>query len=299
MVSLPRVPFVTQAYNTEKSKSCQSLCSVKMKSSSESPFGKRLREIFKGANNTEIASILDTSKSNVTEYIQGRIPPSDTLLRISEITKCDLHWLMTGEIRKETAKPQKEDEHFVPVYFEEGVERLIGTLAREEKTDISEMVRDLAIEGLALRGRIKTRSYDRLSYINLGEREQKFITVRLLGEIAAGKPIRAFEQFENVQVPEEFIKKGRETYALRVRGDSMVDEGIFDGDLLICVEAKDPFPGETVVALIDGEEATVKRFYQRGNQVRLEPANPDYEPLVLKADRVQIQGVVTGIYRKR
>jgi len=263
-------------------------------------FEERLKAAFGTNSVQEIADRLELSYQAVDHYIKGRRKLSDDLLiRISNLTNCSIHWLLTGVGPKTVLAGTQPDEDFIPVYFEEGVESIIRRLSKAEGVEIFETVRDLATEALAARGLVSTRTYDKLNYINLGEREQQFIKVRLMGEIAAGKPIRTFDQFEEVLVPEEYIKKGRQTYALRVCGDSMVDEGIFDGDLLICIEAIDPFPGETVVALIDNEEATVKRFYRRGSQVRLEPANPDYEPIVLRADRVKIQGVVVGIYRRK
>jgi repressor LexA len=254
----------------------------------------RIQDAFGGVNPAQIAEKIGVTRHSVYKWRDAKNPPElENLVRISMLTSRSLDWLILGRMGS------ADSEDFIPVYFEEGVEKIIADLSRDENVNPSEMARDLATEALAMRGLVRTRSYDRLNYINLGERDQKFITIKLLGEIAAGKPIRAFEQFEEVQVPEEYIKKGRETYALRVRGDSMINEGILDGDLLICVESKDVFQGETVVALIDSEEATVKRFYKRGNQVRLEPANPEFEPIVLRADRVQIQGVVIGIYRRK
>lgn len=118
----------------------------------------------------------------------------------------------------------------------------------------------------------------------------------LLGRVAAGEPIEALEDPDTVDVPESFLGTG-EHFALRVRGDSMVDDGIHDGDLIIVREQARAENGQTVVALIDGE-ATVKRFYQRGGTVELRPANARLDPLKLDARRVTLRGVVVGLLRK-
>lgn len=122
--------------------------------------------------------------------------------------------------------------------------------------------------------------------------------IPLLGVVAAGAPIEAVLNYETVCIPRDMTREGR-MFALRVRGDSMVDEQIRDDDLIILQSRQTAENGQTVVALIDGSEATLKRFYGSRNQVRLEPANPNYEPIVIRPpERVQIQGTVVGVIRK-
>ena len=122
--------------------------------------------------------------------------------------------------------------------------------------------------------------------------------IPLLGIVAAGQPIEAVLSYEAVRVPRDMIGRER-TFALRVRGDSMIDEQIRDGDFIVVESRETAENGQTVVALIDGSEATVKRFHQGRNHVRLEAANPNYDPIIVKpADRVRIQGVVIGVIRK-
>jgi repressor LexA len=123
-------------------------------------------------------------------------------------------------------------------------------------------------------------------------------TVPLLGVVAAGAPIEPVENPEPVEVPAALGGGPGERYALRVRGDSMIDEQIRDGDLVIVEEREEARSGETVIALVDGDSVTVKRFRRDGAQVTLEPANPAMAPLVLPAERVRIQGVVIGVLRR-
>lgn len=124
------------------------------------------------------------------------------------------------------------------------------------------------------------------------------VELPLLGIVAAGNPIEAIETPETIEVPQEFVR-GRETFVLRVRGDSMIGDQIRDGDLVI-VERRDTADiGETVVALVGGRDATVKRFFRESNgQIRLEPANPAMQPITLDAVDCSIQGVVIGLLRK-
>src|SRR6478672_13962888 len=114
--------------------------------------------------------------------------------------------------------------------------------------------------------------------------------IPLLGVVAAGAPIEAVLNYETVCIPRDMLGKGR-MFALRVRGDSMIDEQIREDDLIILQSQQTAENGQTVVALIDGNDATVKRFYRGRNHVRLEPANPNYKPIVIRPpERVQIQG---------
>ena len=120
----------------------------------------------------------------------------------------------------------------------------------------------------------------------------------LLGAIAAGAPIEALEDVETIHVPSDFAGRGSH-YVLRVRGQSMIDEHIEDGDFVIVQEAAAADNGDLVVALLDGESATLKRFFREaGGRVRLQPANPAVAPLVVAEDRLRIRGIVVGVMRK-
>lgn len=122
--------------------------------------------------------------------------------------------------------------------------------------------------------------------------------IPLLGVIAAGQPIEAVLSNETVCITRDMLGRGR-TFALRVRGDSMTGDGILDGDLIIIESRQTADNGQTVVALIDGNDATVKRFYKERGGVRLEAANPRFKPIHIKPpDRVSIQGIVIGVIRK-
>jgi repressor LexA len=122
--------------------------------------------------------------------------------------------------------------------------------------------------------------------------------VPLLGTVAAGQPIEAILSHDTVSVPKSMQTRDR-TFALRVRGDSMIDENIQDGDIIIVGSQKTAENGQVVVALIDGNYATVKKFYREPDFIRLEPANPQFKPIFIKTpERLQIQGVVKGLIRK-
>ena len=119
----------------------------------------------------------------------------------------------------------------------------------------------------------------------------------LLGYVAAGMPIEAVVGNETIAVPEELIGK-RETYVLRVKGDSMIDEQIRDGDYVIVEDRRTADNGEMVIALLNGSEVTLKKLYREGPKIRLQPANPAVQPIVAPADQVQVQGVVVGVMRR-
>ena len=123
------------------------------------------------------------------------------------------------------------------------------------------------------------------------------VDLPLLGYVAAGAPIEAIAGSETIAVPETFVGR-RETYVLRVRGDSMIDEQIRDGDFVVVEDRKTVENGEMVIALVRGAEVTLKKFYRENGHVRLQPANPAMRPMVIPADDVQVQGVVIGVMRR-
>ena len=121
----------------------------------------------------------------------------------------------------------------------------------------------------------------------------------LLGAVAAGLPIEAIPGREVLSVPPDMVKPGRDSFVLRVQGDSMIDEQIRDGDYIVVTSQPTANDGEMVVALVGGDSATVKKLYREpGSRIRLQPANASMEPLVVDADDVVVQGVVVGLIRK-
>ena len=123
------------------------------------------------------------------------------------------------------------------------------------------------------------------------------VELPLLGFVAAGVPIEAVATSETISVPQDFVAK-RDTYVLRVRGNSMIEEQICDGDLVIVEDRKSPQNGEMVIALLGGSDVTLKKLYREDGRIRLQPANPAMQPLLVDPDQVQIQGVVVGVMRK-
>jgi len=128
--------------------------------------------------------------------------------------------------------------------------------------------------------------------------ENKVSTIPLLGKIAAGTPIEAIQHNDDsIDVPRELMSVG-ESYALKVEGDSMINEGIYDGDTVLIRKTNLAENGDIVVALVDDHEATLKRLRKKGQSIALESANPLYETRILAAHRVKIQGKLTGLLRK-
>ena len=125
------------------------------------------------------------------------------------------------------------------------------------------------------------------------------IPLPLLGTVAAGLPIEAVQDTETLDVPPDMVRGGRENYVLRVEGNSMIDEQIRDGDYIVVAAQDTALDGQTVVALVRGDSATVKKLYREpGNRIRLQPANPTMNPIIEAAEDVQVQGVVVGVIRK-
>ena len=125
----------------------------------------------------------------------------------------------------------------------------------------------------------------------------KKFSVPVLGTIAAGSPIQVFEYRENLMIPKSLIASSRsELFALEVKGNSMIDEGIMDGDYVICEPAYNVKNGDVVVALVNGTEVTLKKFYREKRWIRLMPANSKMKPILSR--NVLVQGVVRAVFRK-
>ncbi|MCC6006887.1 MAG: transcriptional repressor LexA, partial [Rhodobacteraceae bacterium] len=129
-------------------------------------------------------------------------------------------------------------------------------------------------------------------------RSDNSMTLPLMGRIAAGTPIEAIAEAEaEIVVPPSLAARSGKHYALEVRGDSMIEAGINDGDIVIIREQPDAENGDIVVALIEGAEATLKRLRRKGSSIALEAANPSYETRVYRGDQVRIQGRLVGLIR--
>jgi repressor LexA len=124
------------------------------------------------------------------------------------------------------------------------------------------------------------------------------VSLPLLGTVAAGLPIEAIEVSETIDVPQQLTAPRSECFVLQVRGDSMIEDQICDGDFVVVERRPEARDGETVVAVVGGDEATLKRFYRKGPKVRLQPANATMQPIEVAAADVEIRGVVRGLMRQ-
>jgi len=164
------------------------------------------------------------------------------------------------------------------------------------KVTIFEHVNALEKKRILRRDRHKARSLEIISDERLPD-ENRSTKLPLLGSIAAGVPIEAVENREEIDLETMFTSRSG-VYVLKIRGDSMIEDHLCDGDLVIIERRETARNGERVVALLDGQEATLKRFYKEGNnKIRLQPANRTMEPRIVDANRVRIQGVVVGVLR--
>ena len=147
------------------------------------------------------------------------------------------------------------------------------------------------------------RGFNRSRSLDLGprylqeHRRQRDLEVPLMGKIAAGRPVEAIENRATLSFAD--FAGNRETYALEVRGDSMIEDHICDGDMILVERASEVRDGDIVVALVSGTETTLKRIYHEpGNQIRLQPANSSLQPILVPASEVQIQGRLLAVLRK-
>jgi len=151
------------------------------------------------------------------------------------------------------------------------------------------------IEALKIKGYLAKLDYQARSIEISENKKTKLAEIPLLGTIAAGQPIEAIENPDLIQIPQEYLGKYGHYYALRVQGNSMIDQGVFDGDTIIIREQKIADNGQMVVAIIDDNQATLKKIYREQDRIRLQPANPTLFPIYRK--EVEVRGIVTKIIR--
>ena len=172
----------------------------------------------------------------------------------------------------------------------------------KSKSGIHRIVSALEERGYIKKLNNRARAIEIIKNVNLIDTESvknknNIISIPILGKIAAGLPIEAISDNTNyIELPETLLKKG-EYFILNVEGDSMIEAGIFDGDQVVIRKANDANNGEIVVALIDNNEATLKRIFKRGQQVALQPENSNYKTVIYGPDRIQIQGVLKHLIR--
>lgn len=156
------------------------------------------------------------------------------------------------------------------------------------------------VKALCEKGVINTGNDGAARSIELCETEDispLSVMLPLSGLITAGEPIEAVEENEAIAIPTDFIIDAANSYVLKVKGRSMIEDGIFDGDYVVIERNPSPKNGDIVVALLDNAYATLKRFYREQNHIRLQPANSTMEPIIIKGD-INIQGIVRAVIRK-
>jgi repressor LexA len=154
-------------------------------------------------------------------------------------------------------------------------------------------VQHLVEKGFLRKAWNRSRSVEPVEAVSPG-----LTSLPLVGVVAAGAPIEAIEGHDRIEVPSALVPKSAPSFVLRVQGESMIDEQIRDGDYVVVESRPEARDGETVVALIRGQEATLKRLYRRGSRVRLVPANSALQPIEVPAGEVEIRGVVRGLLRR-
>lgn len=197
-------------------------------------------------------------------------------------------------------KRQREILSFLTSYSEDhgyapSFEEIAARFNYNSLATVHEHLTNLERKGYIRRSYNESRSIEILP----SEAFQRTVELPLLGLVAAGSPIESLMHQESVAVPDSFLRRSGSHYVLRVRGESMIEDHIEDGDFVVVNERAAADNGEMVIALLDGAAATVKRYYrERDGRIRLQPANETMQPLVVHEDDVRIQGIVVGVLRR-
>jgi repressor LexA len=206
---------------------------------------------------------------------------------------------MSAQTKKPLTRKQRQILDFVDGFttdhgYAPSFEEIAAQFGYASLATVHEHLENLRAKGYIRKGYNESRSIE----VVPTEVRVAAVAVPLLGLVAAGAPIEAIPDQEAVSVPEDMLGRG-EHYVLRVTGDSMIDEQIRDGDYLVVRHRETAENGDMVVALVDQETATVKKFYrERDGRVRLQPANEALDPMYFGPDRVRIQGIVMGVMRR-
>ncbi len=153
------------------------------------------------------------------------------------------------------------------------------------------------LKKLEEKGYIQKGGYNQKRAIQLVNFGRRSVTIPLVGTVAAGSPLEVYETIEYIDVPEEMLGSG-ENVALKVKGDSMIDSGIFDGDIVIVKRQSTAENGQIVVAMVDGA-VTIKKIYHHGDRIELRASNPNVKPIIVTPEQdFKIYGVLIGLYRK-
>jgi repressor LexA len=197
-------------------------------------------------------------------------------------------------------KRQREILNYLTVYTEQNgfapsFEEIAENFGYNSLATVHEHLTNLERKGYIKRSYNESRAIEILP----SEASPRAIELPLLGSVAAGMPIEALETNETFSVPDDMIGRGGNHYVLRVRGNSMVDEQIKDGDFVVVNQRERADNGEMVIALINGNSATVKKYFrERDGRIRLQPANETMQPIYVHENDITIQGIVVGVMRR-
>jgi repressor LexA len=223
----------------------------------------------------------------------------NSIRRIGEGNKTSCNSLFIRyNLRMAITRRQKEVIDFLSNFtqkngYSPSYEEIASGLGLSSLATVHKHITNLQNKGLLQRAHNRSRSIDVLP-VRSGKKGSDRLP--LLGRIAAGKPVEAIEAAESISLSD--IIGNREVFALEVRGDSMRDEHIVSGDYVLVERTRTAREGEIIVALIDGTDATLKRFYREGSMIRLQPSNTEMAPIYALATNVSIQGKVLGVLRK-
>ncbi len=207
-------------------------------------------------------------------------------------------------MKKPLTKKQKRTLDYVSSFIEQhgyspSYREIANGLKLNSVATVAQHIDSLVSKGLLTKGNNSARSLMPVSEVESAVFDEKAVRLPIMGLIAAGSPIETISGHpETLEVPPFMVGK-RSSYVLQVKGNSMINDGIHSGDYVVVQEKETPSNGEVVVALIDGQEATLKRYYKEAGRVRLQPANDAMEPIYVTPDMgLQIQGVVIGLIRR-
>jgi SOS-response transcriptional repressor LexA/transcriptional regulator with XRE-family HTH domain len=282
---------------------------------------KRVLEVSGSLQPAALADSLHIEPRKLYEWHEGKeVPDYMDLALWSQTVNVSLRWLITGEGAKGPSELQEDNAaegmrlfeemslyygpkislgkgaEYIPVYLRKTPSEILENLAMTSGQSLGDVIENLALVTLINKGLVRARpeGVDVVFYRN---HVPKFSPVRIMGEIAANKPIQYYKEGETILVHKDFVVRGRENFVLRALNDTLKDIGIYKNDLIICVEPKEDMNGEVVVALVS-DNVAIGKLYQQNRHIALISVNPLHKDIGGTLDNIKIQGIILGVQRQ-
>jgi repressor LexA len=282
---------------------------------------KRVLEVSGSLQPAALAESLHIEPRKLYEWHEGKeVPDYMDLALWSQTVNVSLRWLITGEGAKGPSELREDNAaegmrlfeemglyygpktslgkgaEYIPVYLRKTPSEILENIAMTSGQSVGDVIENLALVTLINKGLVRARP-EAVDVVFYKKHVPKFSPVRIMGEIAANKPIQYYKEGETILVHKDFVVRGRENFVLRALNDTLKDIGIYKNDLIICVEPDEDTNGEVVVALVS-DNVAIGKLFRQNRHIALISVNPLHKDISGTVDNIKIQGIILGVQRQ-